>query len=80
MLGLGYFEESFAGLDDEMLLDSIWAWREAENLARDNRQRAEHELQQRLEARGATELPHPTLLCRLESPSPPGLRISKKTP
>ena len=56
--------------DDIHLATVIIQWRDKETAARESRQRLEHELQRRLEARGAMELPHPDLVVKLEYPSP----------
>ena len=56
--------------DDAHLATVIVQWRDKETGAREARQRLEHELQRRMEARGATELPHPDLVVKLETPSP----------
>ena len=57
-------------LTDEELADGIHGHLGLEALNRDLRRRLEQELQRRLEERGATELPHPTLEVKLEYPSP----------
>lgn len=61
---------TYAHLDDQALASEIAERLEMERLNRDTRQRMEHELQQRMEARGATALDHPDLVVKLEFPSP----------
>ena len=58
------------GVEDTDLANAIALLLHTEAECRDHRQRCEHELQRRLEARGATELPHPTLEVKLDYPSP----------
>ena len=58
------------GVEDTDLANAIALLLHTEAECRDHRQRCEHELQRRLEARGATELPHATLEVKLIYPSP----------
>lgn len=60
----------YTDMDDVALASDIARLSEMERNYREIRQRQEHELQRRLEARGATELPHPDLVVKLEHPSP----------
>ena len=63
-------EEHYKYLDDADLAAGIDHYQRMEASARNLRQRAETELQRRLEARGATELAHPALEVRLVAESP----------
>ena len=57
-------------VDDLTLASGIAECLKAEAIMRDTRQRREAELIRRMEANGATSLDHPTLVVRLEFPSP----------
>ena len=57
-------------MDDLMLASEIAASTKAEARLRDIRQRWEMELVRRMQANGATSLDHPSLVVRLEYPSP----------
>lgn len=59
----------YRDVDDIALASDIAHCLKAEAEIRDTRQRRERELQRRLEARGATELAHPDLVVKLETPS-----------
>lgn len=61
---------AYTGVDDITLASEIAHCLKAEAEIRDTRQHRERELQHRLEARGALELPHPDLVVKLEYPSP----------
>ena len=60
----------YKGLEDRDVVDCIQHWANSEQKAREHRQRAEQELQRRMEAQGATSLPHPTLDVRLVQATP----------
>lgn len=60
----------FEKYDSHQLLD-IWAIVESKEAEqRQQRERIEFILRQRMEADGATAIPHPDLTCELKSPSP----------
>lgn len=60
----------YTDMEDVDLASEIARRLQMEGISREIRQHQEHELQRRLEARGATVLPHPDLVVKLEYPSP----------
>ena len=60
----------FSSKNNRELVDDIWMWLMTEAGAREHRQRAEQEAQRRMEATGASEIPHPTLECKLVQAAP----------
>jgi hypothetical protein len=64
------FADIVAGMEDTELANLAFVLASQEMETRNKRQRVEREIQQRLEQRGASELPHPTLEVKLERPSP----------
>ena len=65
---------TYTDMEDVALASEIARRLQMEGISREIRQRQERELQRRLEARGASELPHPDLVVKLETP-PARLRI-----
>ena len=61
---------TYAHLDDQELATEIANRLQMQRMNQDTLGHMQMELQQRLEARGAAELPHPKLVVRLEYPSP----------
>lgn len=59
-----------ASMDTQHLLNRWEAEMGVENIARERRQRIEFELVQRMQADGATAIPHDSLVCELKAPSP----------
>ena len=57
-------------LDNQQLLDKWEVINAGFQYYKEIRDRLELELRQRMEAEGATAIPHPSLLCELQYPSP----------
>ena len=63
-------EVQLTGFDDELLLKCLADFREQEKLFRDQRQRIEYEVLNRLQARGATEMATAHWVAKLTKPTP----------
>lgn len=61
---------TYAHMDDQELATEIAQRQQMQRINQGTLQRMQYDLQSRLEARGATELPHPDLVVKLEYPSP----------